>query len=128
MGKTEPERNLNFIMTNPIKCEMRDARCEMRPALNVPNAMGYEGVDCSSYAADMDLAEFDFAKHDSCEVLTKANRVVEAKFSTSVRRPYVWCTRLKHRYFCTIKFQGPKIPLFLIPLVQMLLLRRRTKL
>jgi hypothetical protein len=38
MGKTEPERNLNFIMTNPIKCEMRDARCEMRPALNVPIA------------------------------------------------------------------------------------------
>lgn len=33
---------------------------------------------CNSYTTDLDPAELDFTKHDSCEVLTKANRVVEA--------------------------------------------------
>jgi len=41
---------------------------------------------------------------------------------------WLWCTRLSHRYFCTKKFKGPKFPLFLIPLVKMLLLWRWTKL
>jgi hypothetical protein len=31
----------------------------------------------------------------------------------------VWCGRLSHRYFCTKKFPGSKVPLFLIGLVKM---------
>jgi len=63
---------------------------------------------CTSYATDLDLAELDFFKHDSCEVLTKANRVVEAKFSASVRRyrrvaPTVtFCPRHARQTRCTV--------------------------
>jgi len=33
---TGSKRTLKCVLYKPIKCEMRNARCEMRPALNVP--------------------------------------------------------------------------------------------
>jgi len=40
----------------------------------------------------------------------------------------LWCTRLKHHHFCTIKFMAPILPSYLIPLVKTLLFGSQTKL
>jgi len=40
------QRTLKSMLYKPIKCEIRDARCEMRPALNVPNSWPVQEKCC----------------------------------------------------------------------------------